>query len=72
VNNNQTRSSLNMVLREYYLDWANNWLSVSAFAGYHELSIQQAMDIIDAGRDLHESYCEKDKHITGIDPTDKG
>jgi hypothetical protein len=60
MNNNQTRSSLNMVLREYYLDWINNWISVSAFAGYHELSIRQARDIIAMGHDLHESYCDKD------------
>jgi hypothetical protein len=57
MNNNQTRSSLNMVLREYYLDWVNNWISVQAFAGYHELSHKQAVSIIDIGRKLHESYC---------------
>jgi hypothetical protein len=57
MNNNQTRSSLNMVLREYYLDWVNNWLSVEAFAGYHELDHNQAINIIYIGRNLHESYC---------------
>jgi hypothetical protein len=46
-----------MVLREYYLDWVNNWISVQAFAGYHELSHKQAVGIIDIGRKLHESYC---------------
>ena len=73
MNNNQTKSSLNMVLREYYLDWVNNWLSVEAFAGYHELSIQQAMDIIKIGSYLHESYCETMRQdSTGIDLTNKG
>jgi hypothetical protein len=57
MNNNQTRTSLNMVLREYYLDWVNNWVSTEAFAGYHELSFEQARLVIDLGRDLHESYC---------------
>ena len=47
-----------MVLREYYLDWVNNWLSVEAFAGYHELSYSQAVDIIKIGHDLHESFIE--------------
>ncbi len=73
MNNNQTRSSLNMVLREYYLDYVNNWISVQAFAGYHELSVIQAMDIIKIGSYLHESYCEMiEQYHNGIDLTNKG
>jgi hypothetical protein len=72
MNNNQTRSSLNMVLREYYLDWVNNWISVEAFAGYHDLSVIQASGIIRIGRKLHESSCEiMRQDPTGIDLTDK-
>ena len=54
----QANQSLERVLREYYLDWVNNFLTVARFAEYHGLTTKQAQQVIEMGRDLHESYCD--------------
>jgi hypothetical protein len=38
-----------------FLDWKNNFLTVSKFAEYYSLSIEQANNVIDKGRKLNEN-----------------
>ena len=40
-------------LIELYLDWFNNFLTVSAFAQWHELTERQAHKVIKRGRELN-------------------
>ena len=41
-------------MADLYLDWFNNFLTVSSFAYYHGLTATQASDIIDQGREHQE------------------
>ena len=43
-------------LREVYLDWVNNYCSVAAFADDHGLTYEQALKVIELGRDCRETY----------------
>ena len=43
-------------LRVFFLDWANNYTSVSAFAAAHGLTSNDAMALIEMGRRYHENY----------------
>ena len=43
------------ILSQTYLDWANNYISVSAFASSYGLSEVQAVVLIDLARDVHNS-----------------
>ncbi len=45
-------------LRGSYLDYVNNYLTASAYADHHGLTIKQAQALIQLGRECHESYCE--------------
>ena len=45
-------------LREVYLDWVNNYLSVDVFAEHNGLTYAQALDLIEVGRDCHNAYIE--------------
>jgi hypothetical protein len=38
----------------FYLDWTNNWLTISAFAEHYGLSEFHAQQLIEIGRQLHE------------------
>ena len=49
-------SSANKALREIYLDWVNNWLSVMEFADHYGLSEKDAINLIDICRNAHEDY----------------
>lgn len=42
-------------MADLYLDWFNNFLTVSSFAYYHGLTATQASDIIDQGKVHHEN-----------------
>ena len=45
-------------VRELYLDWVNNFLTVDRFCEYHELEkVQIGRAVINLGRILHEEYC---------------
>ena len=37
-------------LQRLYLDWINNFLTVPTFAEYHNISIETAKQVINAGR----------------------
>lgn len=49
----------NEYLRELYLDWANNYLTVVGFASDHGISIPLAEKLLVIGRELHEQYVEE-------------
>jgi len=36
-----------------YLDWANNFLTISAFADYYDMDEDQARRLIEHGRQVH-------------------
>ena len=52
-NINGTLFSMNE-LTEMYLDWFNNFLTVSVFASYYQLSEDTASIVIKEGREMHE------------------
>ena len=43
-----------------YLDWVNNYLTLQHFADDYELTLQQARQIIDIGRDLNNKAAPND------------
>ena len=46
-------------IREYYLDWVNNYLTLELFAENHEISATLASKIIAAGRIIHNARFER-------------
>ena len=44
-------------LRESYLDYVNNYITVSVYADHNGLTVKQAETLIQLGRECHESYC---------------
>ncbi len=44
---------LSTVLANLYLDYFNNYLTVSTFAEHHGLTPVQAKTLLDMGRDVH-------------------
>ena len=46
-------------LRATYLDYVNQFLTVAGFAAYYGLSVNNAHDLIVAGRRAHEAFCAK-------------
>lgn len=41
-------------LQAIYLDWVNNYLTVSVFAAHNELTEEEATRLIELGRKIHE------------------
>jgi hypothetical protein len=48
---------LSDTLREVYLDFVNNYLTLSVYAEHNGLTVEQAKALIQLGRECHESYC---------------
>ena len=46
-------------LRAFYLDWANNFLTVAYMAEYYGIAPRTAENYIQLGREAHENYCLK-------------
>ena len=44
-------------LRESYLDYVNNYLTVGAYADHNGITVKQAETFIQLGRECHESCC---------------
>lgn len=44
-------------LRDMYLDYVNNYLTMRAYADHNGLTLAQASTLIRLSRDCHESYC---------------
>ena len=49
-------------LRNIYLDWTNNFISVMGFADHYGLSERDAFNLINICRNAHENYVTE---ITG-------
>lgn len=52
MNKNETRNNAMDKHIEMYLDYWNNFLTVERFAEYHNITKEQANDIINKGKDL--------------------
>ena len=54
--------TLNMTANKYFraafLDFFNNYLTIAKYAEDNEISIEDATDLIDAGRKYHEQYAK--------------
>lgn len=46
--------SANEYLVALYLDWVNNFVSISGFAEHHNISHEDAVTLINIGKELHE------------------
>ncbi len=44
-------------LREAYLEYVNNYLTMRAYADHNGLTLKQASTLIRLGCECHESYC---------------
>lgn len=44
-------------LLDSYLDYANNYLTVSTYADHNGLTVKQAETLIQLGRECHVSFC---------------
>ena len=42
------------LIESYYLDFVNNFITLSAFSEHHDITEQQASDIINLGRQFNE------------------
>jgi len=51
----------NQVLRELFLDYFNNYLTIEKFAEHNNINVEVAQTVINAGRELHEDYVEMNK-----------
>ena len=47
---------MNKILREMFLDYYNNYLTVALFAEHNGISEQDAQTLIDLGYKYHEEY----------------
>ena len=59
--------SINGKLREMYLDYVNNYLSVECFAYRNNIELDDAHAIIKMGRLYHENYCADGFEIASSD-----
>ena len=46
----------NQYLRELYLDYVNNYLTVERFAEDHEVLPAEMTELLRLGKDMHEDY----------------
>jgi hypothetical protein len=49
---------MNKQLREFYLDWVNNYLTVETMAEHHGLDVDDAKALISMGRYMHHRHVE--------------
>lgn len=52
------RLSANKFLREFYLEWVNNYLTVDKMAEHNGITPKNCAYLINAGKALHEDYCK--------------
>ena len=52
-------TSIKTQLADIYLTYLNEFLTVSVFAGYHGMSVFQAMDLLNLGKLFHEERVAK-------------
>jgi len=56
--------SMNTTLREMYLEYVNDFLTVERFAEYHEISVLDAQALIYLGKRYHKQYVEMHRTTT--------
>ncbi len=54
-------------LKEFYLDYVNNYLSVAKIAEHNEITYKYAENLINIGRVLHNADCEYDGELTLVE-----
>lgn len=54
-----TDDGVNKTLRDIFLDWTNNYLSLKGFASSNEMTVGEAKSILEVGKSLHEKYVEE-------------
>mgnify|MGYP000506903571 CR=1 FL=1 len=59
--------SINGRLREMYLDYLNNYISVETFAERNNIETEEAMQLIDMGKRYHNDYAQLGFEIRGSD-----
>ena len=57
----------NSYLRELYLDWINNYMSVSVIAEHHNIDIDTMVILLSKGKTLHEDYIRTMRHGSAWD-----
>ena len=45
-------------LKEFYLDWVNNYLTVEKMAEHNELTVEDTATLINLGRSYHQESCD--------------
>ena len=50
---------MNKQLREFYLDWVNNYLTVETMAEHHGLDVDDAKTLISMGRYMHHRHIDQ-------------
>jgi len=45
---------MKQILIDFYLDWVNNYLTVSKMADDYELTVSATVNLIEIGRKIHE------------------
>lgn len=54
VNMSEKIINIREELREVYLDWVNNFVTIPAFADFYGLSEEESKKVIDLGKKIHE------------------
>ena len=54
-----TDDGVNKTLRDIFLDWTNNYLSLKGFASSNQMTVGEAKSILEVGKSLHEKYVEE-------------
>tara|TARA_R110000772_G_scaffold160001_1_gene271220 strand:+ start:208 stop:369 length:162 start_codon:yes stop_codon:yes gene_type:complete len=49
---------MNRQLREFYLDWVNNYQTIEKIAEHHDLDVDDAKALISMGRYMHHRHVE--------------
>lgn len=60
--NNPIQKPFSKVLREFYLDWLNNYLTVKKMAEDNCMSLEDTNKLINLGRKYHYKYTEQLKN----------
>lgn len=50
---------MNKQLREFYLDWFNNYLTIEKIAEHHGLDVDDAKTLISMGRYMHHRHIDE-------------
>tara|TARA_B110000503_G_C6913532_1_gene315660 strand:- start:109 stop:282 length:174 start_codon:yes stop_codon:yes gene_type:complete len=57
---------MNKYLREFYLDYFNNYLTLKKLAEHHGLTVEHASLLVSMGKEAHERHCEMWHEIKAV------